>query len=173
MNNSEIVETLMFNYDTLIQEEIESLCKKLPRKIIRWLGSNHPDNSTRKIFFKMTNIEIGKDTVINPNFIVSDGYNPLLKIGNRVSISPNVTIVCESAPNNSDIQKIQYVKEKLICKKPVIIEDDVWIGSNCVILPGIRVGKGSIIGAGSVVTRDVTPFSIVAGVPAKSFRMLK
>lgn len=173
MSNSEMVRILMFDYEDLTQEKIEELCAKLPRKIIRWLGSNHPDNRTRKIFFKLTNIEIGRDTVINPNFVVSDGYNRLLSIGDRVAISPNVTIVCESAPNNSDIQKIQYVKEKLICRRQVVIEDDVWIGSNTVILPGVNVGKGSIVGAGSVVSKDVPPFCIVAGVPAKVIRSLK
>jgi acetyltransferase-like isoleucine patch superfamily enzyme len=49
---------------------------------------------------------------------------------------------------------------------PVIIDDDVWIGAHCVILPGVHVGQGAVIGAGAVVTRDVPPRSIVAGVPA-------
>lgn len=51
--------------------------------------------------------------------------------------------------------------------KKVIIEDDVWIGARSVILPGIKIGTGSIIAVGSVVTKDVEPLSIVAGVPAK------
>lgn len=50
---------------------------------------------------------------------------------------------------------------------PVIIEDDVWIGGHVSILPGVRIGGGSIVGAGSVVTKDVEPYTIVGGVPAK------
>ncbi len=51
--------------------------------------------------------------------------------------------------------------------EPVEIGDDVWIGARSVILPGVKIGTGSIIAVGSVVTKDVEPFSIVAGVPAK------
>jgi len=51
--------------------------------------------------------------------------------------------------------------------RPVIIEDDIWIGSRVIILPGIRICHGSIIGAGAVVTKDVEPYTIVGGVPAK------
>jgi galactoside O-acetyltransferase len=50
---------------------------------------------------------------------------------------------------------------------PVVIEDDVWLGANAVVLPGIRIGKGAIVGAGAVVTHDVEAMSIVAGVPAR------
>lgn len=53
---------------------------------------------------------------------------------------------------------------------PVYIDDDVWIGARVIILPGITIGKGSILGAGSVVTKDVPPFSIVAGNPARIIR---
>ena len=52
-------------------------------------------------------------------------------------------------------------------KAPVRIEDDVWIGANCIILPGVTIGEGSVVAAGSVVTKDVPSFSYVAGVPAK------
>jgi acetyltransferase-like isoleucine patch superfamily enzyme len=57
---------------------------------------------------------------------------------------------------------------KLFSKGPVVIEDDVLIGENVSILPGVRIGKASIIGAGAVVTKDIPPFSIAKGVPATS-----
>lgn len=173
MANSEIVQKLMFDYDSMDEKEITDLCKKLPMKIIRWIGINHPDNFSRKIFFRLTNIEIGDESVININFVVSDGYKPMLKIRNRTAISPNVTVICESAPNNSNIQKIEFVKENLICDKNVIIKDDVWLGANSVILPGVTIGTGSIVGAGAVVTKDVPDYSIVAGIPARIIRKLK
>ena len=51
--------------------------------------------------------------------------------------------------------------------KPVVIEDEVWIGAHAIILPGTRVGRGAVIGAGSVVTRDIPPYAVAYGVPAK------
>ena len=51
--------------------------------------------------------------------------------------------------------------------KPVVIGDDVWLGRRAIILPGVCIGNGSIIGAGAVVTKDIPPFSVAVGVPAK------
>jgi acetyltransferase-like isoleucine patch superfamily enzyme len=61
---------------------------------------------------------------------------------------------------------------RLVSKGPVVIEDDVWIGEGAVILPGVRIGKNSVVGANAVVTKDVPPFSVVAGVPAKVIRIV-
>lgn len=173
MKKSEIIQSLLFDYDELNRQQIIELCAVLPPKMIRWLGIHHPDNRTRKLFYELTKVEIGDDTVINMNFIVSDGYQPLLKIGQRVAISPNVTVICQSGPNNSQLQVVEYVKQRLIMDKPVIIEDDVWIGTNAVILPGVTIGRRAIIAAGTVVTRDVPPGVIVAGIPARVIRSLE
>ncbi len=54
--------------------------------------------------------------------------------------------------------------------RPVVIEDDVWIGENAIVLPGVRIGRGAVVGAGAVVTRDVEPYAIVHGVPARVAR---
>jgi len=56
--------------------------------------------------------------------------------------------------------------------KPVVIEDDVWIGANAVVLPGVTIGARSVVGAGAVVVKDVAPKTIVAGVPARVIRDL-
>ncbi|MCT7590683.1 DapH/DapD/GlmU-related protein [Aliarcobacter butzleri] len=169
MKNSEIINTLMFDYLESNEKEIINLAKLLPNKILRWLGANHPDNKTRKIFFKLTNIKIGVDSVINQNFIVSDNYEPLLEIGSRVAISPNVTIICTSSPNNSNLSKIKELYDNsIIASSKVIIEDDVWIGANVTILPNVIIGKGSIIGAGSIVTKNINCNSIAYGNPAKN-----
>lgn len=60
----------------------------------------------------------------------------------------------------------------IVSKGPVIIEDNVWIGDKATILPNVRIGFGSIIAANSVVTRDIPPFSIVAGAPARVVKRL-
>jgi acetyltransferase-like isoleucine patch superfamily enzyme len=90
-----------------------------------------------------------------------------LEIGTSVGIGPGVAILTSYHQEND--QKIPVMDNDLIFKK-VIIEDGCDIGINTTILPGVRVGEGSIIGAGSVVTRDVEPFTVVAGNPAKFLR---
>ncbi len=173
MLNSEIIQKVLFDYSSLNEEEIINLVKHFPAKINRWLGANHPDNRTRKIFFRLTGIKIGSGTVINQNFIVSDNYEQLLVIGNRVAISPNVMVICASGPNNSRLQYHPYIVESLLCEKEVVIEDDAWIGTGVIILPGVTIGESSIIGAGSVVSKNVPAKSIVTGIPAKVIRSLE
>jgi serine acetyltransferase len=169
---SQVVMRLMFDYEALGPGELERLAAPLPRKVLRWLGAHHPDNRTRKLFFTMTGVEIGEGTNITPGLIVNDDYSGLCRIGARVSIATNVTLVVDSNPNNSQLGAEPYVKEHLIKTAPVIIEDDVWLGTNAVVLPGVRVGRGAVVGAGAVVTRDVPPFTVVAGAPARPIRTL-
>lgn len=103
------------------------------------------------------NIVIGADTIIGENSIL-DGRQKLL-IGNHVSIASEVMIYnSEHDINDVDFEAIEA---------PVIIEDYVFIGPRAIILPGINIGKGAVVGAGAVVTKDVPPFAIVGGVPAK------
>lgn len=82
-----------------------------------------------------------------------------ITIGNDVVISENVTI------RDSDNKTI--VREGYKSSAPIVIEDKVWIGLNVIILKGVTIGKGAIIAAGAVVTKDVPPYCIAAGVPAK------
>lgn len=170
---SSIMSRLLFDYEAMSKEEIISEVRKLPRKLVRWLGTHHPDNRTRKIFFRETGVYIGSDTNITPGLIVNDGYSGLCRIGSRVAIATNVTIVVDSNPNNSLISNETYVKTNLIETKPVVIEDDVWLGTNVVVLPGVTIGRGAVIGAGAVVTQDIPPFSVAVGVPARVIRKLR
>lgn len=107
------------------------------------------------------NIYIGSHCQINENVRMID-----VQIGNYVMIAPNVNLIGGKTHNyhRLDIPMVMQ-GEKYI--GPIIIEDDVWIGINVVVLPGIKIGKGSVIGANSVVTKNIPPYSIVGGVPAK------
>jgi len=172
MTRIDAVNRLLYEFDLLPEEEVRTLISDLPRKIVRWLAINHPDNRTRKIFYQATGVQIGEGTVINPGVIVEDCYRGLVKIGDRVSIAAGVMLIADAAPNNSRLAEIPYVRDHLIVEKPVTIEDDAWIGAAAIILPGVVVGRAAIIGAGAVVTSSVPPFTIAAGVPAKVVRRL-
>ena len=108
-----------------------------------------------------TLLEIGKYSQINPGTTI---YGKVL-IGCYVMIAPN----CMLAGGNhgfSNIESPMIFQNN--SSKGIIIEDDVWIGANSTILDGVTIGKGAIIAAGSVVKKDVKPYEIVAGVPAKN-----
>lgn len=107
-------------------------------------------------------VTVGEFCQINENVFIQ-GAN----IGNYVLIAPNVTILASSHKYERTDIPISNQGEEF---KPVRIEDDVWIGRNVIIMPGLKIGHGSIIGAGAVVTRDVNPYSIMGGVPAKLIR---
>ena len=110
-------------------------------------------------------ITIGADTHIGGNGIVS-GLGTVT-IGQGCAISSGVQIYSIT----HDILKCasEPVIDSVV-KKPVTIGDDVWIGANAVILPGVTVGSHAIVGAGAVVTKDVEPWMIVTGVPARPVR---
>jgi len=88
-----------------------------------------------------------------------------VKIGNYVMMGTYCFIL--SRNHRFDDLTIPMCQQGFYEDEPVVIEDDVWIGSKVIILPGLKIGRGSIIGAGAVVTKDVEPYSIVAGNPAR------
>jgi acetyltransferase-like isoleucine patch superfamily enzyme len=95
------------------------------------------------------------------------GCSGLITIGNDVMISPRVSLYAENH-NCADVDR--PMREQGITRQPIVIEDDCWIASGSIILAGVTVGRGSVVAAGSVVTRDVPPYSVVAGVPATVLR---
>lgn len=103
------------------------------------------------------NITIGINSTIN-RLCYLDGRGEL-SIGNNVSISPEVHLI--TATHDINCQNFTYIE------KNIIVEDYVWIGTRAIILPGVKLGKGCVIAAGAVVSKDVLPYSIVGGVPAK------
>ncbi|MEW6417030.1 MAG: DapH/DapD/GlmU-related protein [Nitrospirota bacterium] len=105
---------------------------------------------------------IGEYSSINHNSSIL--FSGGVFIGKYVMIGPNVVIT--SGGHRFDDISIPMRFQECYFER-IVIEDDVWIGALSVILPGIQIGKGAVVGAGSVVTRDVEPFSIVAGNPAR------
>ena len=90
-------------------------------------------------------------------------------IGNHVNLAQGITV---TALNHNFTDSEKRIDEQGVSTTPVVIEDDVWIGANAVVLPGVRVGTHSVVAAGAVVTKDVPPHSIVAGIPAKVIKKI-
>lgn len=121
--------------------------------------------------FSTVNNGVG-DVFIGNKTIIGIGCTLIgpLTIGNEVMLAQNIVI---SALNHGyqDVS-ISPSMQKVICK-PIIISDRVWIGANCVITAGVTLGKHSIIGAGSVVTKDIPDYSVAVGNPAKVVKLYK
>lgn len=90
-----------------------------------------------------------------------------IQLGNYVGVSPETMFLTGSHDIGNMNNRVGRMEA---C--PVIICDGVWLGARCTILPGVTVGEGAVVGAGAVVTRDVSPHTVVAGVPAKWIRDL-
>lgn len=109
-------------------------------------------------------IVIGDYSGIGKNSVISD----YVKIGDYVMMGPECLIYTRN--HNFSSVNVQMCKQGFNNYKPVVIGNDVWIGGRVIILPGVKIGDGSIIGAGSVVTKDVEPYTVVAGNPAKKIK---
>ena len=119
------------------------------------------------------NVHIGHDSSVQSDtFIVGyggkDDEKGRITIGNYVRIAGHCMIV--GANHRFDRLDIPIHQQGMSEPKGVVIEDDVWIASNCVLLPGVRIGTGSVVGAGSIVTKDIPPRSIAVGNPAHVIR---
>lgn len=111
---------------------------------------------------------VGDDFYMGPHGFIGAGGG--IKIGKRVVVGAYVQLLAENH-NFSDASK--PICEQGVTRKGIQIEDDVWIGNNVIVLDGVKIGAGSVIAAGSVVTKDVLSFSVVAGNPAKLIKMRK
>ena len=112
-------------------------------------------------------LTIGENFDCNMNVILGAADHGKLIIGDNCMVGPNVVI---RSSNHEYRQKDVPIKDQGHTGGTIILEDDVWIASTAVIVPNVRIGKGAIVGAGAVVTKDVEPYTLVAGVPAKVIR---
>lgn len=125
------------------------------------IGDNVKITNSTIIHGSAKGLIIGSNVKINRNSWF--GGDEKIEIKNFVQMGPNVTILS----SNHGTKKQYPIFSQKVVSKPVLVEEDVWIGTNVVILPGVTIGKGAVVGAGAVVTKNVKPYSIVGGVPAK------
>lgn len=126
-------------------------------------------------------IVIGENSYIGSNTKLWSGE--AITIGNNVLVSHNVHIIDTTSHETNHLERANsfinsistggtYLDKGSVITAPITIEDHVWISFNCIILKGVKIGKGAIIAAGSVVTKDVNPFTLVGGNPAKLIKLI-
>jgi maltose O-acetyltransferase len=159
-------------FDKIVYRFLKNNAGNMPLRLTKIMAFYYPDAIIRKIHLKRLVIILGKNTYTNLSLTLGSNEPPVF-IGDNVSIAPRLTLISDSCPINSKLlQDISYVKHKLIKNHPIIIEDDVWIGANVTILPGVIIHADSITGVCTLVPSDVDSYSICAGIPAKKIRDL-
>ncbi len=159
----ETVKNLTYDYN-LIRRSDKDKRDELIRKILGKAGNNLWIESPFQCDYGY-NIEIGDNFYSNHNLIILDCAK--VKIGDNVFVGPNVGIYTPCHPIDA--------KERMTFKEwaePVTIGSDVWLGGNVVILPGITIGDNVVIGAGSVVTKDIPSNCVAVGNPCKPIKSL-
>ena len=130
-----------------------------------WLGDYSVVESFACINNAVGDVIIGNHTRIGlHNTIIGP-----VTIGSHVNLAQGITI---TALNHNFDDSEKRIDQQGISTKEVVLEDDIWVGANAVILPGVTIGTHAVVAAGAIVTKDVPPHSLVAGVPAKVIRQL-
>lgn len=130
-------------------------------RVLKVVTAHQKNRLENRIYISdASGLKIGQNVRINENVFIQSAT-----IGNNVMIAPNVAIL--SSTHSYERLDIPMVDQDDIFGLPPVIEDDVWIGRNVVIKHGVTIGKGAIVGACSLVTKDVPSYAIVGGVPAK------
>lgn len=116
----------------------------------------------------------GENCYANFNLVILDCCE--VTIGNNVFFGPNCTVATPIHPMCAEERRIQQKSDGTLfnyeCAKPIVIEDDCWLASNVTVCGGVKIGKGSVIGAGSVVTKDISENSFAAGNPCRVIRKI-
>ena len=144
--------------------------------LLRWVG-NIPSHTLRNTFYRLSGMKVGKGTTVHmwanffepKNIVIGDDTiigdhafldgRDKLKIGSHTDIASSVMIY----NSEHDLSKDDFSA----ILEPVEVGDYVFIGPRVIIMPGVKIGKGAVVAGGAVVTKDVLPFNIVGGVPAK------
>lgn len=152
---------LIQEYNSIDATDVEQQ-ETLLRRIIPSIGRNFHFNQPFRCDYGC-NISIGDNFFANFNLTILDEAK--VTIGDNVFFGPNVSIYTACHPLDPDERRTgrEWAEE-------IHIGNDVWVGGNATILPGVAIGDGAVVGAGSVVTKDVAPRTVVAGNPARKIK---
>lgn len=153
------------------------LASKLPRSYIP-LG--RVSSYVRVFALRLMGAKLGEHVTIEPRVYVGSGQDIVLgdhvqvnegcrlrnvRMGHHVMIAPDVAML--NLGHHTESTDIPMMMQGTRVYPPTVVEDDVWIGMRALIMPGIRIGQGAIVAAGSVVVKDVEPYAVVGGNPAR------
>lgn len=155
-----VKQELMYDFNHLRPSQAKER-EEIMRRMFGYVGENVFVRPPVTIA-RGTLVSIGDGTWINSNLNLVDDYK--ITIGKNCLFAPNVTISTTGHPVHPDLRTAGMYSF------PVTIEDNVWIGANVVVLPGVTIGENSVIGAGSVVTKDIPANVIAVGAPCKVLR---
>ncbi len=117
-------------------------------------------------FHKLRGVKVGKRTKISRTVQIDDAYPELVEIGNSVWVTAGVMILC----HQRDLNHYRTDRPVMDCPlktSKVVIKDGAHIGIGAIIMPGVTIGHGAVVGAGALVTKDIPPYSVAVGVPAR------
>eukprot|EP00882_Tetradesmus_deserticola_P003761 GHRQ01003976.1.p1 GENE.GHRQ01003976.1~~GHRQ01003976.1.p1 ORF type:complete len:210 (+),score=72.72 GHRQ01003976.1:105-734(+) len=168
MNDRQAAKVLINKYNTQLATTLEGRTELL-QQLLGGMDESDPPFIEPPFYCDYGyNIHMGSGSYANFGFTVLDACR--VEIGKRVLIGPNVQVYAATHPLDGHVRKGCTGPE---FGAPISIGDDAWVGGAAIICPGVRIGNNSVIGAGSVVTKDVEPYVVVAGNPAKVIRRLE
>lgn len=142
--------------------------------ILRYKAAATPYPLVRKLLLRLSGVRIGSQTDLGFGVVLVGRAKQTcpLTIGDRAAIGPYACFITSSFPADSQLTNHPELQTAIKRLRPIVVEADAWIGAGAKIMPGVTVGRGAVVGAGAVVVRDVEPWTVVAGVPARVQRRL-
>jgi acetyltransferase-like isoleucine patch superfamily enzyme len=139
----------------------EKFIMGLKNRILQTLAQSAPGGFTTRVWFhRWRGVRIGEGVHIGPGVVIETAFPQWISIGNNVQIGTHCLILAH-------VHSLPPRKSELADYISVVLEDDVYVGAGSLILPNVRIGRGAVVAAGSVVSRAVPPMTMVQGNPAK------
>ena len=167
LNKQELKE--YYNYKGFIVGTTRLYCRIFASWILQSLAHVSPHPGLTVFLQRVRGVKIGKHVYIGAGVNIDDIYPGMITIEDYVSIGMRTMIFAHSNPTCSLELKTKYYPRKIA---PVLIRKGAWVAPGCIILAGVTIGENGVIGAGSVVTKDVLSYNVAVGSPAKTVKQL-